>query len=46
MRIAEVRGFTGWWGIMMLVPVINIIVPGYLAFAEHVETPSGRPIHH
>lgn len=46
MRIAEVRGFPGWWGILMLVPVVNFIVPGYLAFAEPSEMPSGRPIHH
>ncbi len=46
MRIAEVRGFPGWWGILMLVPVVNFIVPGYLAFAESSEMPSGRPIHH
>ena len=32
----------GWWGILMLVPVVNFIVPGYLAFAESSEMPSGR----
>jgi uncharacterized membrane protein YhaH (DUF805 family) len=46
MRIAEARGFPSWWGVLMIVPVINFIVPGYLAFAEHAEMPSGKPIHH
>ena len=46
MRIADARGFPSWWGIMMIVPVVNVIVPGYLAFAEHTEMPSGTPIRH
>ncbi len=46
MRIAEARGFPSWWGILLLVPILNFFVPGYLAFAEHTELPSGTPIHH
>lgn len=46
MRIAEARSFPSWWGILMLVPVVNFIVPGYLAFAEPHGIPTGRPIHH
>ncbi|MHB9112658.1 MAG: DUF5684 domain-containing protein [Thermoleophilia bacterium] len=46
MRIAEVRGFPNWWGLLMLVPVVNFIVPGYLAFAEGHEVPRATPIHH
>jgi len=30
----EARGKPSWWGILMIVPCVNLIVPGYLAFAD------------
>jgi hypothetical protein len=34
MAIAEARGKPSWWGILYIVPVANLIVPGYLAWAD------------
>jgi hypothetical protein len=34
MAIAEARGKPSWWGILLIVPVVNIIVPGSLAFSD------------
>lgn len=34
MKIAEKRGFESWVGILMIVPVIGVAVPGYIAWAE------------
>jgi hypothetical protein len=34
MAIAEARGKPGWWGILLIVPVVGIIVPGYLAWSD------------
>ncbi len=34
MGVAEARGKPNWWGILMIVPVANLIVPGYLAWAD------------
>lgn len=42
-KIAERRGFESWLGFLLLVPIANIILPGYIAFAEPAkksETPS------
>lgn len=33
-KIAEQRLRPGWYGILMLVPIANLIVPGVLAFRE------------
>lgn len=33
-KIAEARGKQGWLGILMLVPIANFIVPGYLAWSK------------
>ena len=33
MKIAEAVGKPNWWGILMIVPVVNLVVPGYLAFS-------------
>ncbi|HMB26054.1 MAG TPA: DUF5684 domain-containing protein [Patescibacteria group bacterium] len=33
-KIAEARGKSGWWGIAMIVPIVNFIAMGYLAFSE------------
>ncbi|MFA6002219.1 MAG: DUF5684 domain-containing protein [Thermoleophilia bacterium] len=45
-KIAEARDRTGWLGILMLVPIANVIVPILLAFTEHSGMPTGRSIHH
>lgn len=34
MAIAERRGKPSWLGILMIVPIANLIVPGYLAFSD------------
>jgi len=34
MAIAEARGKPNWWGILMIVPLANLVVPGYLAWAD------------
>ena len=34
MGIAEARNKPGWWGILMLVPVVSLVVPGYLAWSD------------
>jgi hypothetical protein len=34
MAIAEAVKKPNWWGILMIVPIANLIVPGYLAWAE------------
>lgn len=34
MAIAEARGKPNWWGVLMIVPVANLVVPGYLAWAD------------
>lgn len=31
--IAKARNKPEWWGILIIVPLVNLIVPGYLAFA-------------
>lgn len=33
-KIAEVRGKQGWLGILMIVPFVNLVVLGYLAWSE------------
>ncbi len=32
--IAEQRGKEGWWGILMLVPIVNLVMVGILAWGE------------
>jgi hypothetical protein len=34
MAVAEARQKPGWLGVLMIVPLANFIVPGYLAWAE------------
>jgi hypothetical protein len=34
MGVAEARNKPNWWGILMIVPGVNLIVPGYLAWAD------------
>lgn len=34
MAVAEAIGKPGWVGILMIVPIANFIVPGYLAFSN------------
>lgn len=33
-EIAGVLNKSKWWGLLWLVPVLNLILPGYLAFSE------------
>jgi hypothetical protein len=34
MAIAEARNKPSWWGILLIIPFIGMIVPGYLAWAD------------
>jgi hypothetical protein len=34
MDIAEARKKPNWWGILVIVPVVQLIVPGYLAWTD------------
>lgn len=33
-KIFSKAGFSGWWSLLMVVPVVNILLEYYLAFAE------------
>ena len=33
-KIAEARGKPGWWGILMLIPIVNLVVMGMLAWGK------------
>jgi hypothetical protein len=33
-KIAEARNKPGWWGILMLIPIVNLILMGILAWGE------------
>lgn len=33
-KIAEVRGKPGWWGILMIIPIVNLIILGILAWGK------------
>ncbi len=33
-KIFSKAGFSGWWSLLMVVPIINILLEYYLAFAE------------
>lgn len=33
-RIAERRNRPGWWGILMLIPIVNLIIVGLLAWKK------------
>lgn len=44
MAIAEARHKPSWLGILMIVPIANLIIPGILAFSDKpVATSSGSP---
>lgn len=45
-KIAEARDRSGWLGVLMLVPIANVIIPILLAFTESGGVHTGRPIHH
>ena len=34
MGVAEARNKPSWWGILIIVPIVNLIVPGYLAWSN------------
>jgi hypothetical protein len=42
MLIAERRGRPSWWGILMIIPIVNFIVPAVLAFSGP-HAPSAPP---
>jgi hypothetical protein len=42
-RIAETRGFEGWWGILMALPIIGLIFLGVVAWGES-ERPKVAPV--
>ena len=33
-KIAEARGKPGWWGLLMLIPLVNLVIMGILAWGE------------
>ena len=33
-KVATARRKPEWWGILMIVPLVNMVVPGYLAWAD------------
>lgn len=39
MDIAVKLNKPNWWGILMIVPIVNLIVPGYLAFSKNGSKP-------
>lgn len=34
MRMAEARSKPSWWGLLTLIPLVSLVVPGYLAFSD------------
>ena len=44
MEIAKAVGKPEWWGILIIVPFVNLIVPGYLAFSDDGEATDAQPI--
>ena len=43
MKISEAVGKPDWIGILMIVPIVNIFVPGYLAFSNSPAMPTQIP---
>ncbi len=33
-KVFSKAGFSGWWSLLMIVPVMNVLLEYYLAFAE------------
>ncbi len=33
-KIAEVRGRPGWWSLLMLIPIVNLVILGILAWGK------------
>jgi hypothetical protein len=44
MAIAKARSKPEWWGILILVPLLGVIVPGYLAFSGDASRTSPQDI--
>jgi len=44
MKISERLGKPNWLGILMIVPIANLIVPGYLAFSSTETSSSAQPL--
>jgi hypothetical protein len=43
MAIAKELGKPEWLGVLMIIPVANIIIPGYLAFSNENSAPPVQP---
>ncbi len=41
--IAEKKGRPAWWGVLMLVPVVNVVIPGILAFSGPSAVKQAKP---
>ncbi len=44
MEIARRRGKPFWIALLLLLPVINLFVPGYIAFVDNTNNPTTLPI--
>ncbi len=33
-KVFSKAGFSGWWSLLMIVPIMNVLLEYYLAFAE------------
>lgn len=43
-KISEVRNRPGWWGIVMLISPVNLVLLYFLAFKEASSQPSAAPM--
>lgn len=41
-KIAEKRGFPGWFGILQIVPIVNLVIMGIIAWGKGSEMPIGN----
>lgn len=44
MELAKITRHQSWWGILVVVSPVSLIVPGYLAFTEGKEAPYTPPV--
>lgn len=42
-KIAERRGFPNWYGVLIIVPLVNLILPGYIAWGNPPQTQMSAP---
>ena len=36
-KIAEARGRPGWWGVLIVIPLVNFVIIGILAWGSSVK---------